>query len=167
MDVKPIDYLADSKINKDRLDEECAAHPELLMSYCKLSEEAQKNLDDAQMQLDYTKAKMSSEIREDPKSFGLTVTNEAAIRNAVLLTPEYRRALQDKNEAKRKCEFMEVAVKAIERKGKALDTLSRLHGQAYFGSLGDGSAPKAERRGLERARQEVDRALQEDMNERP
>ena len=160
----PLNFAVDSKIDRTRLDEECANWPALLMRYCEAAMDAQKTLDDAKFQVDVTKAQMSNEIRNDPKSFKLHDNpNETAIRNAVFLTAEYRRALQERNAAQRNKDFMVVAVKAIEKKGKSLETLTRLQGQAYFGSLGDGTADKAARRGAALARKEREVALQEDV----
>ena len=166
MDVesKPLNFAVDSKIDRNRLDDECATWPELLMRYCEATQDAQKTLDEAKLHVEITKAQMSNEIRNDPKLFNLPDNpNETAIRNAVMLTAEYRRALQERNTAQRNKDFMVVAIKAIERKGKSLETLTKLHGQAYLGTLGDGTAEKASRRGAERARQEREAALQEDV----
>lgn len=155
-----VDYIEDSKINKLRLDEECARQPELMARYGVLASQASSEYDQAMEALDRERARMACAIRRSPAEYDLPKKfTEAAVRDAVVLTPEYQRALRVKNAALREKELTDVALKAICRKEKSLDTLARLHGQSYFGGLGDdvgGKYGKARKAGEEQLRKELD-----------
>ena len=125
-------YEEEMGIDCTALDVEWLEQPRLMMKYGRLLAEARKAQDDAKEFLDYTKARLDNEIRQDPDSYGLAKATESSIAGAILLQEEYKEASAALTEAKYRTELLSTAVRAVDSRKTALENLVRLHGMSYF-----------------------------------
>lgn len=134
-----LNYEQDTRIDPDALDVEWLRQADLMFKYAKHAADCKKEVDDAKERLDVEKARIELNIRTDPESFGLPKVTEAGIQSAVLLTKEYKAAVQAYNEAKYEYEISVAAVRAMDQRKTALENLVKLLGVSYF------AGPKAPR----------------------
>ena len=125
-------YEDEMSIDCSALDVEWLEQPRLMMKYGRLLAEARRAQDDAKEFLDYTKARLDNEIRQDPENYGLAKATEAAVAGAILLQDEYKEAVNALIQAKFDTELLSTAVRAVDSRKSALENLVRLHGMSYF-----------------------------------
>jgi len=89
-------------------------------------------MDDAKERLDFVRAKLDAEIRNDPEKFGITKLTESAIQATIILQPEYQEAARAYNDAKYEYEVSQAAVRAIDQRKTALENLVKLLSVSYF-----------------------------------
>ena len=133
-----LDFERDLQIDSDSLDVEWRRFPSLLMRYCAETRDTRRTRDDRELKLDILKAQLENDIRSNPQKHGITKLTEGAITNVVTLNAEYQKAVRLRDRARRDNDLVSSAVKALEWKGRSLERLVQLHGQNYFGDLGDG-----------------------------
>ena len=136
----PYDYERDISIDESILDVEWIEHSSRMLTYTTLAAEARREMDLAEASLDYCRARISKEVREDPDFYGLGGTGpsgrsratEEAIKNTIILNEEYDVANREYIEKKFQWEVAIGVVKSFEHRKSALENLVRLHGQSYF-----------------------------------
>lgn len=134
-----LDYEQDVRIDPNGLDVHWLEQPELMRKYAKHMALMEKMRDEAKERLEAGKARIEKSIRSDPEKYGLLKPTEAAIQSTIILQPEYQELSQQYIDAKYEHSIAVGAVKAIEQKKSALESLVRLQGQGYF------AGPKAPR----------------------
>ena len=152
-------YEEEMGIDCSALDVEWLEQPRLMMKYGRQLADARRAQDDAKEFLDYTKAKLDNEIRQDPDSYGLAKATETAVAGAILLQDEYREASSALIQAKYDTELLSTAVRAVDSRKTALENLVRLHGMSYF-------AGPAVPRDLAAEREKHTEKLNQDANQR-
>ncbi len=123
-DVLKIDPLA--------LDKEWLNQPGLYMFWAEKAVKAREVSDLLRLKSDVTQARVLSNIRSDPKKYGLDKVTESAINQQVLLSKDYidiqKEYIKSKTEAERLSRF----VTALEQRRKALENLCFLQNQGYY-----------------------------------
>lgn len=152
-------YEEEMGIDCSALDVEWLEQPRLMMKYGRSLAEARRAQDDAKEFLDFTRAKLDNEIRQDPDSYGLAKATEAAVAGAILLQDEYKEASSALIRAKYDTELLSTAVRAVDSRKTALENLVRLHGMSYF-------AGPAVPRDLAAEREKHAKKLNQDANQR-
>lgn len=126
-------YEQDIEIDESILDVEWVEHSKRMLTYTTAAAEAHKEMDFSKAGLDFVKARIDKEIREDPRAFGLSDrVTEGAISSAVILHPDFDEANRGYIERKFQFEVASGVVKSFEHRKSALENLVRLHGQSYF-----------------------------------
>ena len=127
-----INYEQDILIEEDALDIECLNQPSLMLKYCRLKAELDKNEDLARDNRDLIRSEIDKEVREDPEKFGIGKLTEGAITSVVLSDERYGKANQDYINAKFEAKVAAGAVRSFDQRKNMLETLAKLHGQQYF-----------------------------------
>lgn len=130
--MNELDYEKDISIDDSALDVEWLQQASLTIKYCQIEAQARKAVDDAKARLDVVQAELDLDIRSNPEKHGLTKVTESAIKNAILLTQEYKDAQEELHQAQYEMNMAQGATRAIYAKKDALENLVRLHGQQYF-----------------------------------
>lgn len=143
-------------IDLHHLEIENANQPKQREYFGRLLADAQKDFDDLKAALAVTRARIDTEVRQDPQAFELTKVTETTVENAVLLDRRHQEAVQKLNEARHRVGVLEAAVEGLVDRKKSLTNLVELHGQEYFAAPSgsrsrqeeedvDGSMPKGVR----------------------
>ena len=134
-----LNYEEDIRIDPTALDVEWLEQPELMRKYAKHVTEMEKLRDEAKERLEVGKAQIEMAIRNEPERFGLKKVTEGGIQSTILLQDEYKRLVQDYNDAKYEYGVAVAAVRAIDQRKTALENLVKLLTTSYF------AGPKAPR----------------------
>jgi len=126
-----MEYEKDLTIDAEMLDVEWVKQPRLYMKYSELSAQADKECQKAKENLDAVVAQLDSEIRKTAQMNETKIT-EAAIRNTLILRPEYKKAFETYTEKTYQASIISAAVKAFEHRKKALESLVQLWIGSYF-----------------------------------
>lgn len=121
-------------IDKDSLDREWVRQPKLYFRYAEKLADANAEVAREKTQLDLARAMASKLVRLNPQKFGLERVSEGAIANALTSIKMVRVALKRFNRAQHEADVIQAAVRALDHKKKALESLVFLHGQNYFSS---------------------------------
>ena len=140
-----LNFDEDLKVDADNLDEEWRNFPSLLMRYCVATRDERRKKDSTELALEVARSQIENDIRSDPAKFGIKKVTESGISSAVSLNADYQTAVRKRDRARRNYDLVSSAVKALEWKGRSLERLVQLHGQNYFGDLGDGPRPNVNR----------------------
>lgn len=120
-------YADDLKIDRNDLVSDWEEQPVLMLQYCDLHAEAVFNRDADKIKLDYTEAKLDSEIRKDFKAFGfVSKPTEAAIKNTILLQKEYIEAIQCLLDSSKQANLMSGIRQSFDHRKKALENMVTL-----------------------------------------
>lgn len=121
-------------VDKDSLDEEWVEQPDLFHKYAVKLADARLAIEEAKAELDVTQSELDRDLRADPEAYDIPKVTETALSNAILLQPEYKKALAKVNQARHHQDILQAAVTALDHRKKALENLVFLHGQSYFSS---------------------------------
>ena len=127
-----MNYEQDMKIDDSALDYECLEQAELMRVYTRHQAELQRDEDVAREELDYIKAELDKKIRMNPDKYGLDKVTEGAINNTIITTDEYQAASKSYINAKFENNSGKGAVRSCDQRKSMIETLTKLHGQAYF-----------------------------------
>jgi hypothetical protein len=83
--------------------------------------DAKRDLDQAEDQLELTKAELDSDIRNEPEKFDIPKVTESAIKNAILAHPRHIEALKNLSKLKHNVNRLSIALTALDHKKKALE----------------------------------------------
>ena len=119
-------------IDKTRLDEECEKQPHLVWQYGALAAKAGKILDDAIASIKIVEAEVDGCVRECPADYGLEKTTDAAIKNAVLRSREYKDVINKVNTARRDLNMLNAANQALDHRRTSLSMLDGQQARGYF-----------------------------------
>lgn len=137
------------------LDEELRIQPELALHYNSKLADAELSLDEADAKLGLIEAEIASEVRVNPKYFGLDSLSDKKIELAVKTDQRYQDALAEKNRCKHRVAKIKAMTKAVEHRKSSLEGAVKLHGQQYFASpVVKGQRPRNERPELKRVGEE-------------
>lgn len=130
-------YEEDIAIDENRLLDEWRNQPALFLKYGQLAAKARRNADVAKEHAESVFARVAAEIREEaPKK-----PAEDAIKQMVLLDPDYKRASHAAIKAKYEADLLATAVRAFDHRKTALEYIVKLYGMEYFA---DPTAPDYE-----------------------
>jgi hypothetical protein len=127
-----INYEKDVSIDGEALDQEWLNQASLMMKYCRISAQAQMELDSAKEMLDVVKAGLDKAIRENPEKYDIAKVTEVVIANTIIVQGSYTEAYGRYLQVKYEADMAKSAVRAIEQRKDALENLVRLYGQQYF-----------------------------------
>jgi hypothetical protein len=129
----PETYETDIEIDESALDVEWVGHASLMLRYTRTAAEAHKEMNLAKARLDYVKARLDKEIRENPDAYGLgTRITEGSISSAIRLSDDFEEANHGLIEKEFEYEVAAGVVRSFDHRKSALENLVRLHAQAYF-----------------------------------
>lgn len=144
-------------VDKERLDEEWVGQADFYHFWALELANARLELEQEKARFDLTRAELDRDIRSDPEDFDVEKITEKAIENAILLQPQYQKALRKVTAAKHKVDVTQAAVGALDHKKKALENLVYLHGQNYF------STPQAKGDSGKKMKEKADKKLYKRM----
>lgn len=127
-----MNYEQDVRIDPDALDLEWLEQSALMMKYTKHAAVTRDLMDKAKEKLDFVKAELDLDIRNNPSAYNLPKITEGAIASAISLNEKYQKAVEDYNEARFENEVAQGAVRSIDQKKTALENLVRLFQASYF-----------------------------------
>lgn len=130
--MRESNYTDDIRIDETVLDIEWLEQPTLMFKYAKITAEAKQALDKARDKVDYVRAELDSNIRQNPKQFGIEKITEGAVMNTILLQEEYLYAQQELLDAKYNFDIVRGASEAISARKDALENMVKLYGMQYF-----------------------------------
>jgi len=125
--------MADERLEIDRnaLDNELIENPQLIQDVCDECAESIATRDAKKEALETTDAELDAEVR-DLLSKNATKATEASIKGMIQTHPKHKQAFEDYNNAKLRAAKAAGLEKAVEVRGKALESLSRLYASGYF-----------------------------------
>jgi hypothetical protein len=118
--------------DKTLLDDQFEEQDGLYRHYAEQLDEANQELVEAENQLEFVKAKLSSSVRADPGNFGLSKVTEAAINEVVVQQEEYREAQEDVSESRFKRDSCKSIVLSLDHRKTSLVKLADLFMTSYF-----------------------------------
>ena len=121
-------------IDQYNLEIECRNQSVLLTELGEIVAEAKKEYKEAKEHVEYVKADLSTKIRKDPGKYDIVKATEGAITSAVILQPEYRKAINDSLDTEESSNaFSELLVAAEGRKSLIRDLVT-LFVREYYDS---------------------------------
>jgi hypothetical protein len=155
--VQQMSYEEDIIIDEQALDVEWLDQPRRMARYCQGAAAAQRALDFAKEDLDFTRSTIERAVRADPQRYGVVAgprgITEDSIKAAVQIHEEYRLASRTVVDAKYEYDVAIGVVKAFDHRKSALERLVQLHGQNYFAGPSVPRDLAAERERRDRAAQ--------------
>ncbi len=127
-----MDYEKDINIDSEALDLEWINQPSLMYKYSEHAAITKHEMDRTKERMEIVKADLDSQIRNNPKDFGLPKVTESAIQGAVTLQPKYKKAVEQYHEVKYEYGVAMAAVNAIDQRKSALENLVKLLCASYF-----------------------------------
>lgn len=134
--------MTDLDIDINRLDKECQSLPELFHEYAEKLATARGDVDRLKGVLDLTEARVDSDVRLNPSSYGLAKATETSVEKAVVMDDRYQKALMQLNKAKLEAGKLQAYVDALGVKKTSVELLVKLRLADYFS---EPTLPKAER----------------------
>lgn len=120
------------QIRGHRLDEDWLSQPDTVYEYCTRLADAKKLLNEAKSDLEVVEAETDRDVRLHPSRFGIDKLSENRVKNAVILTPQYKKANKEVIHRQHEVDVLQAAVTALEHKKRALENLVHLHSMSYF-----------------------------------
>jgi len=136
-------YLEDIKINEDDLPNEWLIQASLFLHYAEAQAEALHVKDLAKSQMDYTFATLYSNIKKNWKEYFDSKPTEAAIKENINCSKEYREAGRNYIDATKDANILLAAKTAFEHRKMALSNLVSLKIGGFYGE------PRNKRREVE------------------
>jgi len=128
-----INYQEDIEIDNSALDVEWLRQASLTFKFCKTEANIKKEIDTKEVELGLIRAGLDKQIRMNPEEFEITTKlTETVITNTILGDDEYKECFNTLLEQKYDLAVAKAAVKSIDSKKTALESLVKLHGQQYF-----------------------------------
>ena len=126
--------MIDFKINISQLDEEWLKLPQQYYTITSKLAVVRTALEKAKADLDHTKAQLDADIRSNPDVYGVTgdKLTEPRIERLIALQPEYKNALANYLQLRKKYEILRSVQSALEMKKAALENLVKLYASQYF-----------------------------------
>ena len=124
--------LSFTDIDLSRLEEEWVRQPKLFGKYSAKLADAKKDLSEAKATEEVVEAEIKRRIRRNPQKYGVNKVTEPAIKEAMILHPNYQSAVAAVTEAKHAVDVLEGLVNTLEHRKRTLENLVTLHGQNYF-----------------------------------
>lgn len=119
-------------LKRTTLDEEWIRQPALFHKHAMKLVDAREELERAKADLLLIEAEMDQNIRLKPDNFGIDKVTEGAIKNAILVQPEYRDGAERIIKAKRRVGEEEAMCDALDHRKRALENLVMLEARDYF-----------------------------------
>jgi len=130
--MKELNYERDVSIDPDQLDTEWLEQPRLMLAYTKHEARCRRQYDTAKANLNVVEAEIDGDVRSNPDRYGIPKVTETAVKNAVIMSKEYKEAQEELREAEYELNMASAAVRSMYGKKDALENLVRLYGQNYF-----------------------------------
>lgn len=137
-------------IDKNRLDWECARHPQVCFHFAQLLADVRLDFEEAKIALDVEHAELDYAIRSDPAEHGFEKITETSLKAYIATYETIQQQQAVILQAKHKVELYQQFVDGLATKTKMLQKLVDLHGQQYF------STPRVSAE----AQEGIDRAIQ-------
>lgn len=128
------------QIDELRLNKECVRLPSDYLKAAHQAADSRRDVEDRKNDLEVIEADLCKHIRTTPGKYGLEKVTESAIKEILVLQPEYKEAQGLLIKAKHRQDLDQALVSALEHKKRALSMLVDLHGMSYFNEV----APKTE-----------------------
>lgn len=123
-----IDFEQKFPIDRHDLATEWEYQHELFLYHAEKLEAAEEHLRQVTDNLDLKYAELDEDIRASTE----TKITEAAIKNKILLNPQYQEALTKVRRVQHEVGNCKIDVKALEMRKAGLENLVKLHGQEYY-----------------------------------
>lgn len=125
--------MADERLNIDKhdLDNELIENPQLIQDVCDECAESIAVRDAKKEALETVDAELDAEVR-DLLSKSASKATEASIKGMIQTHQRHKKAFEDYNNAKLQAAKAAGLEKAVEARGKALESLSKLYASGYF-----------------------------------
>lgn len=121
------DYNKDIQIDENDLENEWIEHPSIVLYYNEAFSDAQYNRDKLKIKLDQTSAKLDSAVRKDWAKYGFeSKPTETALRNYILLHPDYRKDELEHLKSVREVTLLTGVRSSFEHRKKALENIVSL-----------------------------------------
>jgi len=139
MDTSIIEKLDELRqrliINQYDLDGECVSQPALYDEVGQFAVDAKSNSREKKNALEFTRASLSSTIRKSPDAHVSGKVTEASIEVAIVTNEEYRKALNEYENAQRTSDAFIVLQAAVEQRKSMIKDLTSLFVYSYFSSM--------------------------------
>lgn len=133
MTTPNLDYAKDIKIDPHNLEEMWLHQPSLMMEYNDLYAVAVFERDELKVKLEYTTAKLDSEIRKDYKKFDFaSKPTESAIKNTIVFQKQYVSVVKKMLLAAKQANLMAGVRTSFEHRKKALENLVTLKVTGFY-----------------------------------
>jgi hypothetical protein len=126
------DFGKDMQIDPNGLDVEWLEQPGMLMRYSKIAADMRLEMDLEKENLELVKARLDSDIRQNPEEFGILKVTEAGIAATIPKQTKYQSAHEEYLNARHDYDIAMAAVRACDQRKSALEALTRLLGLEYF-----------------------------------
>lgn len=121
------------EVDRLRLDEEWAKHPQEYHEWALAFADAQYEYDKAKSSLELTKAILDGDIRNNPGDFDLKEKfTEAVVTNTIIVQLEYQAAVKKLNAARYELEQRKADVNALDQRKRQLTVLAELWIRDYY-----------------------------------
>ena len=144
-------------IEEGNLHKEWRDQAELFQMAAKDLAELRFRLDQAESALEVAKAECARQIRNTPSAFGIPKSTEPAVKEAVILHPQYQKATRKVNRLKYEVAMQKADVDAYEHRKKALEKMVDLYLSGYWSEPREGRGKMSEKRKEEVRRKGVGR----------
>jgi hypothetical protein len=165
-------------INQFQLELECTNQPSLLAEVGEIASAARAEAKRSKEHLEYVRADLSTKIRKNPETYGLSKATEGAIDSAVTLQKEYQEASSKAIDDVQMADLLSIFQSSVEQRKSLIRDLVSLYIYNYYSnqnlSKEGGSAggvteeqilnarnQNAKERGEDRVEREIDEEKQE------
>lgn len=128
------EFKRDVEIDPNELDLACTTQAEIFFKWAERLVISRNRVDRLKKQLETKYASISSDIRQNPESFGMgkSRVTESSIDATIRTDPDYAELYDDWLKARYNMNMLDMAVKAMEQRKRMIEVLVTLHGQEYF-----------------------------------
>jgi hypothetical protein len=151
------DFKENIQIDKYSLDLEFEKHPMLYHEFAMDMVDAEKERDDMKDQLELLHAKLTTQIRDDPKKFNLEKVTEGAITSVILQDINYQKLQKDYSNSVYNAKVLKISIESLNKKQSSMEHLVKLY-------LGEYYSKEAPREIKENAAERVADFIHNDLN---
>jgi len=128
-----LSYREDIFLDTDSLDMEWTRQSSLFCKYSELYANAAFERDTLKEKVEYIKAEVALDIRENPEAYGLSKVTEGSIKELVTINQKVTDITDELLLATKNANILYGVKCAFEHKKAALESLGRLYVSGYFG----------------------------------
>jgi hypothetical protein len=123
------------KIDGNALEVECIKQMELMEHWAFESAAAKRDLDVLKHKLERIEIKVDTQVRHDPREYGVLKPSESAFKRVVEFHPDVRNAKKETVQGRARVLEADAALSCLDHRKRMLEQLIKLHGAGYFSEV--------------------------------
>lgn len=141
------------EVDRLKLDEEWAKHPQEYHLYAEAFADYQFAYDIAKSKLELVQAEIDRDVRANPTDFQIAKITESLVKSTIIVQPEYQSAVKKLNIAKHELESARANVNSLDQRKRQLTLLVELWIKDYYSEITVGQSTEGKEFGKKNVRE--------------